>query len=391
MTRRLFALLLLTLSTWVHAAEPVRGVWVAGPQHNQFWSSREALRAELQGFKAAGLNSVYAVMLLPGRTLYPSARMAQITGVRQLESLGERDVMQELLDEAKPLGLRVVAWLEFGFASHYLGPQAAAAPSPPPAGAEPARGGPSPARTPGSAAGLLHHRPQWTALNRDGQPVVKNGFHWMNAFDPEVQQLLIDLSVELLQRYPLLDGIQGDDRLPALPSSGGYHPAVLQAFGWKAGEPLPAEQDPAWLQWRADRLTEFLARLRAALKAVRPMAVMSLSPSPYPWALHEYLQDWPAWMRAGLADELLPQLYRRDLPSYQRLLDETRAHVPPGQLDRVFPGMLLALGPKLIPSEALLRDWLAANREAGFRGEVQFHSTGIAPRRAVLESVYRRP
>jgi len=357
-------LLILTLSAFAQAAEPVRGVWVAGPQHNKFWSSREAMRAELRGFKAAGLNSVYAVMLLPGRTLYPSARMAQITGVKQLEDLGDRDVMQELLDEAKPLGLRVIAWLEFGFASHYR---------------------------PATHQGLLHHRPQWTALNRDGRPVVKNGFHWMNAFDPDVQQLLIDLGVELLQRYPALDGIQGDDRLPALPSTAGYHPEVLERFGWKPGQALPTEQDPVWLQWRADQLSAFLARWRTALKAVRAEAVLSLSPSPYPWALQEYLQDWPAWMRAGLVDELLPQLYRRNLPSYERLLAETKAQVPAGQLARVFPGMLLALGPDIIPSDELLRQWLAANRSAGFEGEVQFHSTGVASRSAVLRQVYGRP
>ena len=360
---RLLALLLfLSLGAPAQAAEPVRGVWVAGPQHNQFWASREAMRAELQGFKAAGLNSVYAVMLMPGRTLYPSARMAQLTGVKQLESLGDRDVMQELLEEAKPLGLRVIAWLEFGFASHY-----------------------------DSTRGLLHRKPEWAALNREGKPVVKNGFHWMNAFDPEVQQLLIDLSVELLQRYPLLAGVQGDDRLPALPSSAGYHPELLKAYGWRAGQPLPQDSDPAWLQWRADRLTDFLKRYHAALKTARPGMVLSLSPSPYPWALQEYLQDWPAWMRAGLVDELLPQLYRRDLPAYQRLLTETQAHVPAGQLDRVFPGMLLALGPEIVPSPALLRQWLDANRAAGFRGEVQFHSTGIAPRAAVLREVYLKP
>jgi uncharacterized lipoprotein YddW (UPF0748 family) len=290
--------------------------------------------------------------------------MKALTGQAQLESLGERDAFQELLDEAKPLGLRVIAWLEFGFASHYR---------------------------PGDHPGLLHLKPEWTARNRDGQPVVKNGFHWMNAFDPAVQQLLIDLSLELLARYPRLDGIQGDDRLPALPSSAGYHPELLQAYGWKPGQPLPAEQDPAWLQWRADRLTEFLKRYHATLKAARPTAVLSFSPSPYPWALHEYLQDWPAWMRAGLVDELLPQLYRRTLPAYESLLAETKAHVPAGQLDRVFPGMLLALGPEVVPSAELLAQWIAATRAAGFRGEVQFHSIGVAPRAAVFEKAYRKP
>ena len=361
LVRHLAAALALTVHLGAAAAEPVRGVWVAGPQHNQFWASREAMRAELQTLKAAGLNSVYVVALMTGRTLYPSDRMARVTGVRQLESLGQRDVMRELLEEAKPLGLRVIAWLEFGFASHYGD---------------------------GPHQGLLQHRPDWAGLGIDGKPVVKNGFHWMNAFNPEVQQLLIDLSVELLRRYPALDGIQGDDRLPASPSSAGYHPDLLKAYGWTPGQPLPAERDPRWLQWRADRLTEFLKRLHAAVKAERPSAVLSLSPSPYPWALEEYLQDWPAWMRAGLADELLPQLYRRDAAGYEKLLAETRAHVPPGQLDRVFPGMLLALGPDVIPSADLLKQWISATRAAGFNGEVQFHSIGVARRAEVFKASY---
>lgn len=358
----LLATLALALALGTAHAEPVRGVWVAGPQHNKFWSSRDAMRADLKTFKEAGLNSVYVVALMSGRTLYPSDRMARISGVKQLESLGQRDVMQELLEEAKPLGLRVIAWLELGFASHYGSGD--------------------------NARGLLRHRPDWVALNRDGQPVVKNGFHWMNAFDPEVQQLFIDLSVELLRRYPALDGIQGDDRLPASPSSAGYHPELLKAYGWTPGQALPQERDPRWLQWRADRLTDFLKRWHTAVKAERTTAVLSLSPSPYPWALEEYLQDWPAWMRAGLADELLPQLYRRDAAPYEKLLAETRAHVPPDQMNRVFPGLLLALGPDVIPSAALLKQWIRSTRAAGFGGEVHFHSTGVARRAQALKDAY---
>ncbi|KQW44887.1 hypothetical protein ASD88_19245 [Pelomonas sp. Root662] len=358
------AALALSFTLDASAAEPVRGVWVAGPQHNQFWTSREAMRADLQTFKRAGLNTVYVVALMTGRTLYPSERMARITGERQFESLGSRDALQEVLDEAQPLGLRVVAWLELGFASHY---GSGTAPS-----------------------GLLKHRPDWLGLTRDGKPLVKNGFHWMNAFDPELQQLMIDLSTELLARYPRLHGVQGDDRLPASPSSGGYHDQVLKDYGWQPGQPLPGDRDPRWLQFRADRLTAFLKRWHAAVKAVRPSAVLSLSPSPYPWALDEYLQDWPAWMRAGLVDELLPQLYRRDAAGYEKLLADTRAHVPPDQTNRVFPGMLLALGPDVIPSAELLTQWIASTRAAGFAGEVQFHSVGVLKRANVFMAAYKK-
>lgn len=346
------------------AAAPVRGVWVAGPQHNRFWDSRETLRAELQAFKAAGLNSVYAVMWMQGRTLYPSKVAQALTGQLQLESLGRRDALQELLEEAHRLDLRVIAWLEFGFASHHEGKA--------------------------GRRELVHLRPQWAALDRQGRPVVKNGFHWLNAFDPEVQAFVRDLALELVRNYPLLAGIQGDDRLPALPSAAGHNPGVRAAYRAAHGgrEPPADDLDPGWLQWRADRLTDFLRELRRALKAQRPDIVLSLSPSPYPWGLNEYLQDWPAWLREGLADELLPQLYRRDLPAYQRLLDETRAAIPPGQQHKVFPGLLLALGPNVVPSSELLAQWIAATRAAGFAGEVYFHSTGVAPRAATLQEAY---
>jgi uncharacterized lipoprotein YddW (UPF0748 family) len=43
----------------------------------------------------------------------------------------------------------------------------------------------------------------------------------MNAFHPEVQQFMIDLILSLGSSHKI-DGVQGDDRLPALPSLAGY-------------------------------------------------------------------------------------------------------------------------------------------------------------------------
>ena len=43
----------------------------------------------------------------------------------------------------------------------------------------------------------------------------------MNAIHPEVQQFLLDMVQEVIRSYDV-DGIQGDDRLPAMPSEGGY-------------------------------------------------------------------------------------------------------------------------------------------------------------------------
>ena len=43
----------------------------------------------------------------------------------------------------------------------------------------------------------------------------------MNAIHPEVQDFILNLIEEVLINYEVA-GIQGDDRLPAMPSEGGY-------------------------------------------------------------------------------------------------------------------------------------------------------------------------
>lgn len=43
----------------------------------------------------------------------------------------------------------------------------------------------------------------------------------MNGFYPAVQQFITDLIVSVMTSHKV-DGIQGDDRLPAMPSLAGY-------------------------------------------------------------------------------------------------------------------------------------------------------------------------
>ena len=54
-------------------------------------------------------------------------------------------------------------------------------------------------------------------------------------------------------------------------------------------------KDKRWLQWRADILTEFLARLYQQVKAVNPNLIVSVAPNIYDWAFKEYLQDSVTW------------------------------------------------------------------------------------------------
>jgi len=98
-----------------------------------------------------------------------------------------------MIDAGHAAGIKVHAWFEYGFSSSYS-----------------ANGG-----------AIINAKPEWAALDQNGKLVVKNGFDWLNAFLPEVQDFVLNLVMEVVTKYDV-DGIQGDDRLPALPSTAGY-------------------------------------------------------------------------------------------------------------------------------------------------------------------------
>jgi uncharacterized lipoprotein YddW (UPF0748 family) len=68
-----------------------------------------------------------------------------------------------------------------------------------------------------------------------------------------------------------------------------------------------------WRGFRAARLTALLTSLRTAVKAVKPAALVSVAvvPDPREAATHR-LQDWHAWIDAGLVDVICPMAYTTD-------------------------------------------------------------------------------
>ena len=341
-----------------------RGVWVATPEHTHFFDSRAEMERQLSEFQRLGINTVYAAMWNQGRTLYPSAVMHRLTGVTISEAVQGRDPLQELIEAARGKGIKVYAWFEFGFVSDFKG---------------------------GPGAEIIKARPHWAALDRHGNPVEKNGFRWMNALDREVQDFLLSVIMETVQRYDI-DGIQGDDRLPAMATEGGYNPETVARYKQEHGGKAPPDDalDPQWLAWRAAQLNNFMQRLHDAVKAAKPGMQISMSPSPYPWGYNEYLQDWPTWLKNGWVDSLSPQLYRYNIEGYRTELHKlAREQLCPDQRKMVFPGLLLALGREYVAAPELLQQMVEENRREGFGGEVYFHSEGLKPRRALIEQLYR--
>jgi uncharacterized lipoprotein YddW (UPF0748 family) len=335
--------------------EPVRGVWLTNVVSDAL-NSKENIDAALKLCSAYKINTVFLVVWNRGRTLYPSTVMKNLIGISVDEKYGGRDILRETLDLAKKYNIRVYAWFEFGFSCDLE-------------------------EKPGIVEGqeILQKKPEWAALDRTGKVVKKNGFRWLNGFDPEVQQFMLSLMSECIQQYPDLTGIQGDDRLPALPSEAGYEPLTISKFANENEGALPSNnpKEPRWLGWKAQQMNNFMQKIHDTLKAVRPNIVISMSPSIFPWSKEEYLQDWPTWLERGWVDMVCPQVYRYEFDRYRREIDSicTR-QVSPANRHKVYPGILLRVGDYYAAPD-FLEKMIATNREFGIQGEVFFYFEGL--------------
>ncbi len=355
----------------------IRGVWLTNVDSDVL-TSRARIVGALDSLAARGVNTVFPVVWNKGWTLHPSEVMARTFGpdarqdtayVRRGREAGTApfDPLAAVVEEGHRRGMVVIPWFEFGFATSYQ-----------------ANGG-----------HILAAKPHWAARDRTGGLLTKNGFEWMNAFHPEVQAFMLDLVAEVVRRYDV-DGIQGDDRLPALPAQGDYSATTRDLYARAhGGAALPDDPlDPAFVAWKARLLTDFGGRLYRTVKDADPCAIVSLSPSVWPWSRDEYLQDWPAWIRANQVDWLHPQNYRYEYPRYVTTLDEIvaawrdaggdRPDPRPGHAGqtssrarvRLAPGVLLKAGPRY-NGPAYAVDAARLHRRLGLDGEVWFFYEGL--------------
>jgi uncharacterized lipoprotein YddW (UPF0748 family) len=308
-----------------------------------------------------GFNVVFPVVWNKGVTQYPSQAMRQRFGIEIDPRSFGRDPLAEVVTEAHRVGLKVIPWFEYGFASSYN-----------------LNGGM-----------LLAKKPEWAARDCRGNLLNKNGFEWLNSLNPQVQEFLMSLVLEVVKNYDV-DGIQGDDRFPALPCEGGYDQITVKRYCQEFGQNPPENpKDGQWLEWRADILTEFLARLYREVKAVNPNLLVSMAPNIYDWAFKEYLQDSATWLKRGLVDIIHPQIYRRDFKSYKSIVDKlVREQFTPAMLPKLAPGILMKLGSYRISPEYLLQA-VEYNRDRNIKGEVFFFYEGLRENNNALAKALR--
>lgn len=346
-----------TPPTPVWDVNALRGAWVTTAASTAL-DSKSNIQQCVATCKANNINNIFMVVYNNGRTCYPSTVMQNLIGKPIRESFAGRDPLQEMIDEGHAAGIKVHAWFEYGFASSYS-----------------ANGG-----------DIVAAKPNWAAKDINGNLVVKNGFDWLNAFNPEVQNYMISLFKEVTAKYNV-DGVQGDDRLPAVPSTAGYDAYTKNLYMTEKGVNPPNDfKDAAWIDWRAKKLNGFLKQLRTEVKAIKPGIQFTMSPSPYPFSLNEYLQDWPTWVDSSWVDAVIPQCYRYDIAAYTSVLTQQKGYYRNTNVP-FYPGVLVKSG-NTIQSDAFMTDMIAKNRLNGFKGECFFFYEGVKDKTAWYQGQY---
>ncbi len=311
------------------ALRPVelRGVWLTNIDSDVLFSSRN-LVVGLRRLSRLHFNTIYPTVWNGGYTLYPSPTAQATFGIALDPDPGlqGRDMLGEVVVEGRRLGMAVIPWFEFGLMA--------------PAGSE-----------------LAAQHPDWLTQRQDGTQVWMQGNEprvWLNPAHPGVQDLMVNLLSEVVERYRV-DGIQLDDHF-GMPVEMGYDPYTVALYRAEhnGADPPTDPENPAWMRWRANHVTRLFRRIVTEVKARNPDAIISLSPNPREFAYERYLQDWGTWERRGLIDELIVQVYRNDMERFEMELDRPDVQVARDYLP-VSIGILAGLKGRITPIRLIQR------------------------------------
>ena len=327
----------------------IRGVWIANRPHSRVLESQDNIIEAMDFLHSYGFNLIFPVVWNRGYTLYPSQVMEKynLPTIDPYYGQQQRDPLAEIITAAHQRKIEVIPWLEYGFAaSHLL-----------------------------TGGHILQHYPHWQGIDKQGA-VRQGGLTWMNAFNLEVQQFMLEIIREIVSIYSV-DGIQGCDRLPALPVTAGYDRDTIDRYQ-TAFDRLPPDNchDKQWIQWRADLLTDFLAKMYREVKTIKPQAIVSLSPAVYPFCLNNLLQDSLAWVEKGLCDLIHPQLYRSSFSGYNREVKQLVKTFDSDSLYKFAPGIALTANGTDLTTKDIIKS-IKINRDRNLGGQVFFHYEGL--------------
>lgn len=245
--------------------------------------------------RAAGVSDLFVNVAGPGFT---HCRIDSLPASPAFQTHG--DQLQACLAAARPLGLRVHAWLICGSTT---------------------RAGPE-------RLEQLRRR-GWLLQGTDGKPR-----DWLNPALPDVRAFLVQVAAELLDGHDV-DGLHLDFvRYPDFHESLG--PDTRRLFETRRGAAVPAWPESVrkgplfheFVAWRAEQIALLVSEMRTMQRLRAPGIWLTAAVyGKHPSCLESVGQAWERWIETGSLDYAVPMNYTEDEALYRSLVTtQTRSY-----------------------------------------------------------------
>lgn len=315
--------------------EQTRALWVT----RTTLAGAESIKRMIASADAGGFNTVLVQVRGRGDAYYSSTVEPRAT---ELASKPAFDPLATVIEHAHANGIKVHAWVAVNLVS-------------------------SAVTLPASRDHVVYRSPEWLMVPRDLAAEMKKIdlrspaylgrlARWTRAqaskveglytspLHPAAQDHTAAVIGEIAAKYAI-DGVHLDYvRFPN--DDFDYSPAAMDQFKRTVVPHLTDQErrdaaarevlDPAafanlfperWTDFRRSRLTSLVIKIRAAVKASRPTALVSAAVVPdAQQAFDHKLQDWRGWIDQSLLDVIVPMAYTTEADIFQQQIAAVRAY-----------------------------------------------------------------
>lgn len=310
-----------------------RGVWVSVFSAKNLLYSKEGVDSLIEQCKKAKINEIYLQIFQSGNAYYDSKICAR-TKYEQMVKAAGLDTLDLLLREAAQNNINVFAWINvLGLGNN-------------------------------DKADILnkygnsvltrdqYQRPAKTTSNLElDKYYLKENMIFLEPGDPKVQEYILTIINEIINRYPLFAGIHLDyirypSPVPFVPGSRfnkfgltyGYGLKNVERFRDKTGlnclDTLNNEDEYlAWDNWRRMQVTELVRKISSLAKVKSPSLAVSCAVIAAPErAYSNAFQDWSMWLEEGIIDYAVLMAYTKDNQFAKEIVKSALGHRGKGKI-----------------------------------------------------------
>jgi uncharacterized lipoprotein YddW (UPF0748 family) len=290
-----------------------RGVWVSVFSEKKVLYSESGVHNLIDQCKKAKINEIYLQIFQSGNAYYDS-KICNKSKYDQMVKAAGLDTLDLLLREAQENNINVFAWVNV----LSLGKN--------------------------DLADILHKygssiltRDQYQRTSRTVSNMELDKFYlkeemlFLEPGDPRVEEYILTIINEIINRYPLISGIHLDymrypSPVPFIPGSRfnkfgltyGYGPKNIERFRDKTGlNPLDTlnneDEYLAWDNWKRQQVTDLVRKISSLVKVKSASLAVSCAVIPLvERAYSNAFQDWSGWLEEGIVDYIVLMAYTKD-------------------------------------------------------------------------------